>query len=132
MAPPVARPLEFSTNPEPGALKLPYCGEPSLLLLLPAQHSVALSERRDTYMSAEEYNRTPWMEDDKTVHVPGRAVQANRLQVLFHTLVVMDLSWDRNGRCVAAEFCRLAAHISEKMKQNKLDTEDVVLQITGK
>lgn len=41
-------------------------------------------------------------------------MQANRLQVLFHTLIVLDLSWDRNGHCVAAV----------KAKEEVLDTEE--------
>lgn len=61
--------------------------------------------------------------------MPGRAMQANRLQVLFHTLVVVDLSWDRNGHCVAAvkadEFCRLAASMNEEAKE--LDTEELTV-----
>lgn len=38
-------------------------------------------------------------EKSELLHTPGGA---NRLQVLFHSLVVLDLSWDRNGHCLAA------------------------------
>lgn len=44
------------------------------------------------------------------LYVPGGATQASWLQVLFKAMVVLDLSWDRNGhRSVANEFNRLAA-----------------------
>lgn len=48
-------------------------------------------------------------------------MQADRLQVLFHSLVVLDLSWDRNGHRLTAgttnEFNRLAAKIKEEATQ---------------
>lgn len=63
-------------------------------------------------------------EKSELLHTPGGAMQADRLQVLFHSLVVLDLSWDRNGHCLAAvrtgEFCRLAARA--RQKGNELNT----------
>lgn len=48
-------------------------------------------------------------------------MQAGRLQVLFHSLVVLDLSWDRNGHCLAAvtadKFLRPAARTKEEAKE---------------
>ena len=48
-------------------------------------------------------------------------MQANRLQVLFHTLVVLDLRWDRNGHSVAAvtpkKFNRPAVWMKEETKE---------------
>lgn len=53
--------------------------------------------------------------------MPGRAIQADRLQFLFHALVVLDLCWDRNGHRGAAvtanKFNRLAAWMKEEAKE---------------
>lgn len=53
-------------------------------------------------------------------------MQAGRLQVLLHTLVVMDLSWDRNGHRgaehTADKFSRFAARMKEEVKE--LDTQE--------
>lgn len=62
--------------------------------------------------------------------MPGGAMQANRLQVLFHTLVVLDLSGDRNGHRLAAitnnEFNRLAAWVREEGKE--LNTQECAVR----
>lgn len=55
-APPVASLDEFRINLEHGALQPPYCSEVSLLL--PAQHSVALSDIRNSYKRADSNIRT--------------------------------------------------------------------------
>lgn len=58
-----------------------------------------------------------YREKSELLHTPGGAMQADRLQVLFHSLVVLNLSWDRNGHCLAAvrtaEFSGLAAWARE-------------------
>lgn len=52
--------------------------------------------------------------------MPGGAVHADRLQVLLHTLVVLDLSRDRDGHRLAAvtsdTFNGLAAWTEEEAK----------------
>lgn len=57
-------------------------------------------------------------------------MQANRLQVLFHTSVVLDLSGDRNGHRLAAvttnEFNRLAAWVREEGKE--LNTQECAVR----
>lgn len=61
---------------------------------------------------------------DKTaeqLYMPGGAMQADGLQVLFHTLVVLDLSGDRNGHRGAADtagdFNRFAAGMKKGAKE---------------
>ncbi len=56
-------------------------------------------------------------------------MQADRLQVLFHTLVVLDLSRNRNGHRLAAgaagEFSRFAAWMKEEAKDENLCLDTV-------
>lgn len=85
---------------------------------------MALNDIRTIYKRVGENKRTlRWCGCiDKTaekLYMPCRAMQSNRLQVLFHTLIVLDLSWDRNGHCVVAvkadKFCRIAASVKEEV-----------------
>lgn len=84
------------------------------------------------------------MSDDKTLRwggcrdkiaeklrMPGGAVQASRLHFLFHTLVVVDLSWDRNGHrgtaVTAEEFNRIAAWMKEEANELEMQEYAVFL-----
>lgn len=64
--------------------------------------------------------------------MPGRAMQANRLQVLLHPMVILDLSWNRNGHRVAAgranKFGRPAVSVKEEAKVLNNQTEDLMNQ----
>lgn len=94
----------------------PCCGE-----LLPAQQSVTLNDEKHGEREAPGHRGGCRDNTTERLYVPGGAMQADGLQVLCHTLVVLDLSRDRNrrrGDALTANNCnRLAVLMTEETRK---------------
>lgn len=112
------------------ALRIP---QSTRLPLLPkVQHAIAL---RDTsqYQTKDDSHFSRLQRKHGYMHMPCGAMHACMLQVLVHTLVVLDLSRDRNGYRLAAgwaiKFNRTAAWFADE--PNKLNTGQCAARSTN-